>query len=284
MRRWICFGLCPFSIHSEAQACLSACRPYFAMSIMMGSPASSTAGLPVAGSRAWRRSNMMPAAIWMGWKPRSIRLEWLSTLPNPFGNAKSSAITGSPPASFLPVSRLGQTSFHDGATVVAVAGYISRPKHWRAWTKDWNAAKKPIKVFHSTDCANFRKEFDGWDKVRRDAYVANLLPVLPRHELAGIVIGIDMDVFRRELAQLPDLKRMLGEPYAACFQWAVSIIMDIASGHGKGEPMAFVHENNDFPGEAQRAFQYVRDNLNLRGIKMTMAFGAKEGLSASSGG
>lgn len=171
---------------------------------------------------------------------------------------------------------MDESGIHDGAAVVAVAGYISRPKYWRAWTKDWNAAKRPVKVFHSTDCANFRGEFEGWDKDRRDAFVAKLLPILPRHELGGIVIGIDMNTFKQEIGNHPEIKRMFGEPYTACFQWAISIIMDIASGNGKGEPMAFIHENNAYRGDALKAFEYVRDNLNPRGIKMTMGFGAKE--------
>jgi len=171
---------------------------------------------------------------------------------------------------------MDESGIHDGAPVVAVAGYISRPKHWRAWTKEWNKAKKPIKVFHATDCANFQGEFVGWDKDRRDAFVANLLPILPAHELAGIVIGIDMNTFTREVGKHPDLKRMFGEPYTACFQWAISIIMDIASQHGKGERMAFVHENNDYQADALRAFNYVEQQFNPRGIKMTMSFGAKE--------
>jgi hypothetical protein len=69
---------------------------------------------------------------------------------------------------------MNETGIHDDSTMVAVGGYISRPKHWRAWTKDWNRAKQPIKVFHSTDCANFRGGFKDWDKERRDQYVVGL--------------------------------------------------------------------------------------------------------------
>jgi hypothetical protein len=74
---------------------------------------------------------------------------------------------------------MDETGIHEEATMVAVGGYISRPKHWRAWTKDWNRAKRPIKIFHSSDCANLRGEFESWDKKRRDAYVAQLLPIMP---------------------------------------------------------------------------------------------------------
>jgi hypothetical protein len=168
---------------------------------------------------------------------------------------------------------MDESGIHEGAPVVAVAGYISRPKHWRAWTKDWNKAKKPIKVFHSTDCAHCRGEFDGWDKPRRDAFAANLLPVLPAHELAGIVIGIDMHVFQKELQHHPELKRMVGEPYGACFQWAVSIIMDVASEHGKGErPGRRI-------GEAGSAFS--GDSLQLASKKAGTSKGQGKGRGSS---
>ena len=71
---------------------------------------------------------------------------------------------------------MDETGIHDDAEMVAVAGYVGRPRTWREWTKKWNNKKRPIKVFHATDCANFRGEFEGWDKQRRDPYVAQLLP------------------------------------------------------------------------------------------------------------
>jgi len=169
---------------------------------------------------------------------------------------------------------MDETGIHDDAAVVAVGAYISRPKHWRAW-KDWNVAKRPIKVFHATDCANFRGEFEGWDQSRRDAFVAKLLPVIPAHELAGIVIGIRLDDLNEALKGYPEIAEMLGTPYTACFQWAISIIIEIATERGKGERMALVHEVNDYKGEALKAFDYVKEFLNPRNIPMTMGFGSK---------
>jgi hypothetical protein len=170
---------------------------------------------------------------------------------------------------------MDETGTHEDAELVAVAGYISRPKTWREWTKDWNRAKRPIKVFHATDCANFRGEFEGWDKDRRDDFVSKLLPVIPAHELAGIVIGIRLDHLEDALKPHPELLEMFGTPYTACFQWAVSIIMEIATERGRGERMAFIHEVNDYKGEAIRAFEYVKQFLNPRSIPMTIAFGTK---------
>ncbi|MGB6938616.1 MAG: hypothetical protein WBE14_18435 [Xanthobacteraceae bacterium] len=98
---------------------------------------------------------------------------------------------------------MDETGVHENAEMVAVAGYISRPAIWRDWTKAWNATKKPIKIVHAVDCANFKNEFDGWDKDRRDAWVANLLPVIPAHELGGIIIGIHLKDFEAALKGHP---------------------------------------------------------------------------------
>jgi hypothetical protein len=170
---------------------------------------------------------------------------------------------------------MDETGIHDDSEMVAVAGYIARPKVWRAWTKDWNRAKRPIKDFHSTDCQNFRGEFEGWSKERRDLYVAQLLKVITAHDLAGIVIGVQLTDLAAAFKDHPELVEMFGTPYTACFQWAISIILEIATERGKGERMAFVHEVNDFKGEALKAFEYVNTYLNPRRIPMTMAFGSK---------
>jgi hypothetical protein len=177
---------------------------------------------------------------------------------------------------------MDETGTHAGAPIVAVGGYISRPKYWRAWTEDWNAQKRkvppgrqPIKVFHSTDCANSQGEFKGWDQAERDPYVAQLLPVLRAHKLAGIVIGINLDDLTKAMKDCPELLEMFGTPYTACFQWAISIIIDYATKHGRGERMVFVHEGNDFKGEALKAFEYVKKFRNSRRIPMKMAFGTK---------
>jgi hypothetical protein len=45
--------------------------------------------------------------------------------------------------------------------------------------------------------------------------------------------------------------------------------------YGRGERMIFVHEVNDFKGEAIKAFDYVKTTLNSRRIPMTLKFGTK---------
>jgi hypothetical protein len=153
---------------------------------------------------------------------------------------------------------MDETNTHEGARFLAVGAYMSRPEFWRAWTRDWNKAKRPIKVFHASDCANSFGEFKGWDAPKRDAFVANLLPVIPAHRLSGVVIGIDMIEFERVAAAHPEVAEMFGTPYSACFQWAISFLMDFATQYGTGERMAFVHEVNDYKEDALKAVSFVK--------------------------
>jgi len=104
---------------------------------------------------------------------------------------------------------MDETGVHTGAPVVAVSAYVAKPAAWRSWTKKWNAAKRPIKVFHATDCANSRGEFEGWGAERRDTFVKPLLATLPTHRLFGMVIAIQMDDFNQSLAKHQDLVNKL---------------------------------------------------------------------------
>lgn len=170
---------------------------------------------------------------------------------------------------------MDESNTHDGASCIAVSAYMARPKTWRAWAKDWNRVKKPIKIFHSVDCANFRGEFEGWDKNRRDPYVAGLLPVIANHPIAGLVVAIQMDDLRAALKGREHLMDLFATPYGACFHWAIATIMQLAVERGNRERIAFVHETNGYKREAFEAFEWVKGHFSRGGTQMTLAFGDK---------
>jgi hypothetical protein len=171
---------------------------------------------------------------------------------------------------------MDESGVHDDSPVVAVSAYIARPKAWRAWTKDWNQQKAPIKVFHATDCANYHGEFEGWDKERRDTYVSALLPVICNHGMPGLVIAVQMDDFRAAMKGRSDLLDIFGTPYGACFQWTISTLMHIANERGHGERMAFVHEVNDYKEECLKAFAWVQAHDNPHNTPISLSFGSKK--------
>jgi hypothetical protein len=51
---------------------------------------------------------------------------------------------------------LDESGVHDGSPIVTVAGYIGRPKEWRAWTSRWVRTLRPIKVYHAACPGNSR--------------------------------------------------------------------------------------------------------------------------------
>ena len=171
---------------------------------------------------------------------------------------------------------MDESGTHDGSPVVTVGAYFGKPKVWREFTKQWNFRKRPIKIFHSTDCANFRGEFEGWKLEDRDALVANLTGCLRGSMLGGMAAGINMRDFNEALSARPDLIELFGSPYVTCFQWVVQQIVDIADNAHGHQKLAFFHEQNDFQVEALKAFEWVRQSRKHHRGDMTITFGAKD--------
>jgi hypothetical protein len=141
---------------------------------------------------------------------------------------------------------MDESGIHDTSPVLTVAAYVVRRERWQDWTKRWNVAKRPIKVFHAVDCANFKGEFKGWSEENRDALVIRLLKVINDTDFPGIVIGIHMDEFRKAMAGRDDLRESLGEPYTACFQWVTQAIVNIADDRSRdGETACSTHRATD---------------------------------------
>jgi hypothetical protein len=158
---------------------------------------------------------------------------------------------------------------------LTVGASLARPSDWRGWTKRWNVAQRPIKVFHSVDCANFAGEFRGWDIERRDAFVIRLLDVMSEGDFPGVAIGIQMDEFRRAMAGRDDLRATFGTPYAACFQWVVQTVLNVSTELGSEERIGFVHECNDYKHEALESFGWVKRNANPRRRVIGLLFADK---------
>jgi hypothetical protein len=149
---------------------------------------------------------------------------------------------------------------HDGSPVTTVGMYAAQPKDWRLFVQDWNVAKQPINIVHAADCNSGTGEFEDWDGKRRGDFAAKLLPVLPRHNIVGVVVGINLDHFRRAMAAHPELVEMVGTPYSACFQWAVQTFLNIMDRNGYDQSVHFFHERNDYEGEARVAFKFIEEH------------------------
>jgi hypothetical protein len=171
----------------------------------------------------------------------------------------------------------------DQSPVVTVGLYVGKPSAWQRWTKHWNAQKRKVptgrnqvKVYHAVDCANRQGEFSGWQRDERDSYVAQLIPIIGQHDVMGITVGIHMPSFLAAMNGRPELREMFGDPYSACFQWAVQTLLNMMDERGDRQSVAFIHEVNPFKREAEAAFAYVNDVHVLGRRKVSLTFGTKE--------
>lgn len=166
---------------------------------------------------------------------------------------------------------------HDGSPAVSVGAFFGTPRVWKKWTVAWNVAKRPIKVYHATDLESGRREFEGWTEDQKSELVKKLLPVIVDAEIRGIVIGIHMAAFSSAMKDRPDLREIFPSPYAACFQWAIQMLLDFKRQVGNREKLAIVHEVNDFRGEIDAAFNVLQKYYDPdRTLARAVQFAAKE--------
>ena len=168
-----------------------------------------------------------------------------------------------------------ESGIHDGSPVVTVGGYFGEPAAWRDFTKEWNRTKRPIKVFHAVDAQNLQGEFEGWSPEDRDELVKRLLPIIPKHPVAAVLMGINLDAFKEAMRGRSDLQEIFGTPYTACFQWALQSLVEHAEKFNFDERIACFHESNDFQREARESFDFIMNDSRYRNIS-SLTFGRKE--------
>lgn len=169
---------------------------------------------------------------------------------------------------------MDESGVHDGSPVVTVGAYLGTARAWRGFIADWNREKRPVRVFHSTDCQNLRGEFAGWSGEERDTFVVRMLAVIRETTIAGIAVGINMNDFREAVLEHPDLPRIIGEPYGACFHWTLGSLLEQLDGMGVHDRLAIYHEANDYQGDARTTFDFFR-RANAGRRRLSLTFGSK---------
>ena len=169
-----------------------------------------------------------------------------------------------------------ESGTHPESDVVTVAAYAGRQKTWRKWTDEWRRAKRPIKVHHATDSANLHGEFQGWTTEKRDELAKTLLPIIASNSIAGAVMGLHLGEFRKAVKDNKDIPLALGTPYTACFHWLVQTLLELLKHNKATESLKFIHEQNDFEGEARAAFDFLKEKANPNNVPMKLIFGGKD--------
>jgi hypothetical protein len=165
---------------------------------------------------------------------------------------------------------MDESGTHPLSPVITVGAAWAKPSVWKRWTKDWNVAKRPIQIHHSTDCHNRHGEYEGWSPPQRDDYVKRILSVIASHGIKGRIGGLHLNSYKREIARRRDVAMVFGHPYIPCFQWVVTNTCNAALSEGH-KRIAFVHENNDYEQLALTAFGYVRSRFPEMNLTITFA-------------
>jgi uncharacterized protein DUF3800 len=170
---------------------------------------------------------------------------------------------------------MDESGTHDTSPVVTVAAYMGRPTAWRDWTSKWARVLRPIKVYHAVDAQHLKGEFEGWTSAEVGELVAKLLPITANAAIGAVAASIDLRVFEKAISGRDDLKELFGNPYIACLQNVMHVLMAIVANAGTGERIAFIHENNGYHQEAYDCFDWVKKNCNYGGNVVSLSFGAK---------
>jgi hypothetical protein len=170
---------------------------------------------------------------------------------------------------------LDESGTHYGSPVVTVAAYVARPGQWEAFTAEWTAAIHPIRVYHATDAANCRGEFADWTPAQVADLAKRALPIIPKHTFFAVAVGINLYDYSEAIKENPHLKSLLGEPYGACLQWTMATMLYMRSEAGGSEPIAFVHEYNDYRTEALEVYGYLTEKWGMPSEGGLM-FGSKQ--------
>jgi hypothetical protein len=99
---------------------------------------------------------------------------------------------------------------------MAFSGFVSTPKKWDRFTREWNAilAREGVSALHMTDLASSGKEFKSWkgDTERRRKFISDLAVCIKRHTNKGFSSGIYIDDYNQVNRDFM-LAEKIGQPY-----------------------------------------------------------------------
>jgi hypothetical protein len=169
---------------------------------------------------------------------------------------------------------MDESGVHGGAPAVTCSAVWARPSVWKNWTREWCRAKRPINIFHASECHNRKGEFDGWSREERNKLVLGLLPLFPKNKLNGRFAGIHLSAFDKAMeGELAIHKEVFGNPYFATIHWTLKAVCEAAQ-RGNSNRVAIFHEVSDYRTDVQRTFEYIQGRFP--GLDMTLNFGTKQ--------
>jgi hypothetical protein len=151
--------------------------------------------------------------------------------------------------------------------IITISGFFSNETAWKDIENAWKEINNRygISCFHATDLNGARKEFDGWNKLKRDCYSGELLNSLKekKKKMVAYNCGMQANKYREIINE--NGRNKLGEPWFACFKTCIAMIAK----HMETLPhdyrfIVFVEKGSGFDKQAKEFFKKLASNQSFR--------------------
>jgi hypothetical protein len=169
------------------------------------------------------------------------------------------------------------------SSITTLAGFAANDKQWEAFEMEVEPvfAKYQVSILHAKDLYHTDGEFEGWKRLKKQAFVAQIAQVMARY----IPVGYSHSALKSTyLAHASDrAPQRTSTPYAFCFNRILDwVLRDFRVGQiANTEGVAFIlecgHEHNP---DAQRCFYAVRKEHGLDQVLRSISFIGKESCRA----
>jgi len=143
---------------------------------------------------------------------------------------------------------------------VCLAGYLSDESGWNGFCADWRALldKHGIPSVHVKDLLPMQGPYRdlGWTLTKRDEVYNEFVSVIRKHVLVGFGMAVDARYWR---AMKPEARKLLGDPFMACFQRLMRRITDRLEAAGSQDPMPITFDDcSDYSQKCYSAWSALR--------------------------
>jgi len=152
---------------------------------------------------------------------------------------------------------------------LCVGGWLCDDDTWKHIDLKWAArieyerrisalkGLKPLTRYHASDCANHKREFEGWSRDRQILLTKKLLSILGVFKPFGVAAGVSFNELKSAFPNLKTKKDIEWEAYKLCMQSCFVQIGDTMAHEIPYERVTIIHDQGKgtFNGAALSAFE-----------------------------
>jgi hypothetical protein len=134
---------------------------------------------------------------------------------------------------------------HGTAPSVIIAGFVGHAYQWQRFEKKLSRIQKKyeFKIFHAVDFNSCRGEFTGWNDVKKDALLSDMVELVRENLTGGVTIALEHDRYIKEYRSDPFPKKMHKDSQlGVCFRACIGRLLDVLAERGNKDKVNIVFE------------------------------------------